>query len=89
VGAALGGLFAVWMTSGKFKPVSQIISQLPPAKKKKIYDEVVAIFKGLHWSDIAEVIALVKGSAELKQQLIKVLENYFKKHLNAEIQYGK
>ncbi|NXL91891.1 CS012 protein, partial [Alectura lathami] len=89
VGGALGGLLGAWMTSGHFKPVSQILLELPPAEQQKIYDEAVAIVRGLDWTDMAQLTALVMGSGHLQQQLAGVVINYLTRELCAEIQYGE
>ncbi|XP_040832617.1 protein C19orf12 homolog isoform X1 [Ochotona curzoniae] len=45
VGGAIGGLLGAWMTSGQFQPVPQILMELPPAEKRKLYNEVLAIIR--------------------------------------------
>ncbi|KAM9289330.1 protein C19orf12 homolog [Morus bassanus] len=89
VGGALGGLFGAWMTAGQFRPVPQILLELPPAEQQKLYDEAVRIVRHLDWTDIAQLTSLVMGSASLQQKLTAVLINYLSKELSAEIQYGE
>ncbi|NWH66294.1 CS012 protein, partial [Geococcyx californianus] len=89
VGGAFGGLLGAWMTGGQFKPVPQILAELPPAEQQKLYDEAVVILRQLDWTDIAQLTALVMGNAGLQQQLTGVLINYLSKELRAEIQYGE
>ncbi|XP_064885336.1 protein C19orf12 homolog [Columba livia] len=87
VGGALGGLCGAWMTSGQFRPVPQILSELPPAEQQKLYDEAIVILRNLDWTDIVQLTALVMGNASLQQKLLGVLMNYLSKELRAEIQY--
>ncbi|NXS40190.1 CS012 protein, partial [Balaeniceps rex] len=89
VGGAFGGLLGAWMTSGQFKPVPQILLELPPAEQQKLYDEALAILRHLDWTDIAQLTALVMGNANLQQKLTAVLINYLSKELRADIQYGE
>ncbi|NXN31013.1 CS012 protein, partial [Nycticryphes semicollaris] len=89
VGGAFGGLLGAWMTGGQFRPVPQILLELPPAEQKKLCDEAVAILSYLDWTDIVHLTALVMGSASLQQKLTGVLINYLSKELRAEIQYGE
>ncbi|NWI69150.1 CS012 protein, partial [Todus mexicanus] len=89
VGGAFGGLLGAWMTAGHFRPVAQILMELPPAEQQKLYDEAVGILRHLDWTDVAQLTALVMGNAGLQQQLTAVLFNYFSKELRAEIQYGE
>ncbi|XP_009874879.1 PREDICTED: protein C19orf12-like [Apaloderma vittatum] len=77
------------MTTGQFRPVPQILLELPPAEQQKLYDEAVAVLGHLDWTDLAQLIALVMGNASLQQKLTGVLINYLSKELRAEIQYGE
>ncbi|XP_069724287.1 protein C19orf12 homolog [Phaenicophaeus curvirostris] len=89
VGGAFGGLLGAWMTTGQFKPVPQILAELPPAEQQKLYDEAIVILRRLDWTDVAHLTALVMSNASLQQQLTGVLINYLSKELRAEIQYGE
>lgn len=75
------------MTSGQFRPVPQILAELPPAEQQKLYDEAVVILRNIDWTDIVQLTALVMGNASLQQKLLGVLMNYLSKELRAEIQY--
>ncbi|XP_017355380.1 protein C19orf12 homolog isoform X2 [Cebus imitator] len=87
VGGAVGGLLGAWMTSGQFKPVPQIIMELPPAEQQRLFNEATAIIRHLEWTDAVQLTALVMGSEALQQQLLAMLVNYVTKELRAEIQY--
>ncbi|XP_008046622.1 protein C19orf12 homolog isoform X1 [Carlito syrichta] len=87
VGGAVGGLLGAWMTSGQFKPVPQIVMELPPAEQQKLFNEATAIIRNLEWTDAVQLTALVMGSEALQQQLLAMLTNYLTKELRAEIQY--
>ncbi|XP_006867445.1 PREDICTED: protein C19orf12 homolog [Chrysochloris asiatica] len=88
VGGALGGLLGAWMTSGQFKPVPQILMELPAAEKQKLFRKATAIVGHLDWTDIVQLTALVMGSEALHQQLLALVVNYITTELRAEIQYG-
>ncbi|XP_025710012.1 protein C19orf12 homolog isoform X1 [Callorhinus ursinus] len=87
VGGAVGGLLGAWMTSGQFKPIPQIIMELPPAEQQKLFNEATAILRHLDWMDVVQLTTLVMGSEALKQQLLAMLVNYVTKELRAEVQY--
>nr|XP_020007143.1 protein C19orf12 homolog isoform X1 [Castor canadensis] len=44
-GGAVGGLLGAWMARGQFKPVPQILMELPPAEQQKLFNEVAAIVR--------------------------------------------
>lgn len=75
------------MTSGQFKPVPQILMELPPTEQQKLFNEASAIIRHLDWTDAVQLTTLVMGSEILQQQLLAMLVNYVSKELQAEIQY--
>ncbi|XP_030367832.1 protein C19orf12-like isoform X2 [Strigops habroptila] len=77
------------MTSGQFRPVPQILLELPPAEQQKLYDEAAVILRHLDWTDVAQLTALVMRYANLQQKLTAVLKNYLTKQLKAKIQHRK
>ncbi|NWX50394.1 CS012 protein, partial [Steatornis caripensis] len=87
LGGAFGGLLGAWMTTGQFKPVPQILLELPPAEQQKLYNEAIVILRRLDWTDVVQLTALVMGNASLQQKLTTVLINYLSRELRAEIQY--
>ncbi|XP_074695646.1 protein C19orf12 homolog [Strix aluco] len=89
VGGAVGGLLGARMSSGQFKPVPQILWQLPPAEQKKLYNKAVVVLSRLHWTDIAELTTLVMEDMCLLENLTAVLINYLSKELGAKIQYTR
>lgn len=87
VGGALGGLLGSWLTSGQFRPLPQILMELPPNQQQKLYEDVMAILGNLNWTDAAQLIALVMGNSTLQQQVTAALLNYITKELRAEVRY--
>ncbi|XP_045298560.1 protein C19orf12 homolog isoform X1 [Leopardus geoffroyi] len=87
VGGAVGGLLGAWMTSGQFKPIPQILMELPPAEQQKLFNQATAIVRHLEWMDAVQLTTLVMGSEALQQQLLAMLVNYVTKELQAEVQY--
>ncbi|XP_049570459.1 protein C19orf12 homolog [Orcinus orca] len=85
-GGAVGGLLGAWMTSGQFKPVPQIIMELPSPEHQKLLNEATAIVRRLEWTDAVQLTILVMGSEALQQQLLAMLANYVTKELQAEVQ---
>ncbi|XP_058010776.1 uncharacterized protein LOC131183976 isoform X1 [Ahaetulla prasina] len=87
-GGAVGGLLGAWMASGQFKPIPQIILELPPAEQQRLYKDVCAIIQNLDWTDIAQLTAFVMASGSLQEKLLGVLTSYIINELRGEIQYG-
>ncbi|NXR66346.1 CS012 protein, partial [Rhadina sibilatrix] len=86
VGGAVGGLLG-WITSGQFKPVPQILVELPAVERQKLCDEATAIVKNLNWTDAAQLIALVMANSALKDKVLAVLTTYLTNELKAQIKY--
>lgn len=76
-----------WLTSGQFRPLPQILMELPTAQKEKLYAEVVLVLGSLDWMDAAQLIALVMGNATLQQQVTAALLSYVTNELRAEVCY--
>ncbi|XP_042733005.1 protein C19orf12 homolog [Lagopus leucura] len=87
LGGALGGLLGAWMTSGHFKPVPQILMELPPAEQQKLCNEAIAIVRNIDWIDVFQLTVLVMGSGDLKFLLAKAVERFLVRELNAQIKY--
>ncbi|CAK6961999.1 protein C19orf12 homolog [Scomber scombrus] len=87
VGGAVGGLLGSWLTSGQFRPLPQILMELPPAQQQKLCDDVTAVLGNLNWTDAAQLITLVMGSATLQQQVVAALLGYVTNELKAEVRY--
>ncbi|CAH7357302.1 LOC690000 [Phodopus roborovskii] len=88
VGGTVGGLLGAWMTSGQFKPVPQILMELPPAEQQKLVNEAKAIIWNLDWTDAIQLISLVMSNEAMQQKLLAMLTTYITKKLGAEICYG-
>ncbi|NXH37892.1 CS012 protein, partial [Dicaeum eximium] len=88
LGGAVGGLIG-WMTSGQFKSVPQILLELPPAEKQKLCTEAMAVVKNIHWTDAAQLIALVMSNSALTEKVLGVLTTYLTNELKAQLKYGE
>lgn len=75
------------MTSGQFKPVPQILMELPPAEQQKLVNEAKAVIGNLDWTDTVQLTALVMSNQAMQQKLLTVLATYITKELQAEIRY--
>ncbi|XP_068174587.1 protein C19orf12 homolog isoform X2 [Antennarius striatus] len=87
VGGAVGGLLGSWLTSGQFRPLPQILMELPPKEQQKLYNDIMAVLGNLNWMDAAQLIALVMGNSTLQQQVTATLINFITKELRAEVRY--
>ncbi|NXX43229.1 CS012 protein, partial [Tricholaema leucomelas] len=88
LGGAFGGILGAGMT-GKFKPVPQILLELSPAQRQKLYHDAMAVLKNSYWTDATDLLALAMEDYDLQQKLTAVLINYLTRQLGAKIQYGK
>ncbi|XP_055064178.2 protein C19orf12 homolog [Misgurnus anguillicaudatus] len=88
VGATVGGALGWWMTSGEFQPLHQIIMELPPEQKQKLYSDVMAVLGNLNWDDIAQLISLVMGNSSMHMRVLSTILTYATKELGAKVEYG-
>ncbi|KAA0723567.1 Protein C19orf12 -like protein [Triplophysa tibetana] len=87
LGATIGGALGWWMTSGRFQPLHQIIIELPPRQKKKLYDDVMAVLGKLDWIDLAQLLVLVMGNSSLQMHVLSTILSFATKELGAKVQY--
>ncbi|NXD94763.1 CS012 protein, partial [Chaetorhynchus papuensis] len=87
-GGVVGGLLG-WITSGDFKPVPQILMELPTSERQKLCNEAMAVIKNLDWTDAAQLVGLVMANAALKEKLVGVLISYLSRELRAQIKYAE
>ncbi|XP_073693007.1 protein C19orf12 homolog [Garra rufa] len=88
IGGALGGAVGWWMTSGKFHPLHQIIMEMPPQQKMKLYSDVMAELGSLNWVDVAQLIWLVMGNSSLQMRVLTTLISFATKELGAKVEYA-
>ncbi|XP_043306194.1 protein C19orf12 homolog [Cervus canadensis] len=88
-GGAVRGLLGAWMTSEKFKPVPQIIMELPADEQERLFINAIAILRQLPWTNVKQLTMLVMGSETLQEQLVDMLKNYFSKELGSEVKQDK
>ncbi|XP_070757883.1 protein C19orf12 homolog [Enoplosus armatus] len=86
VGGTAGSLLG-WLSSSQFKPLPQILMELSPTQKRKLYNDVAAVLGNLDWTNAAQLVALVMGNATLQQQVTAALLSYITKELRAEVRY--
>lgn len=87
IGSSLGGAVGWWMTSGTFRPLHQIIIEMPPQQKMKLYSEVMAVLGKLDWVDLAQLIFLVMGNSSLQMRVLTTLISFATKELGAKVEY--
>ncbi|XP_028305972.1 protein C19orf12 homolog isoform X2 [Gouania willdenowi] len=75
------------MTSGQFKPLPQIIMELSPQQKQKLYNDLMVILADVQWTDVLQLTMLVMSNQAMKQQLTTALLGYVTKELQAEVHY--
>ncbi|KAK7170178.1 hypothetical protein R3I94_000423 [Phoxinus phoxinus] len=89
IGGALGGAVGWWMTNDKFQPLHQIIMEMPPQQKKKLYSDVMAVLGNLDWVDLAQLIFLVMGNSSMQMRVLTTLISFATKELGAKVEYGQ
>ncbi|XP_029423536.1 protein C19orf12 homolog isoform X2 [Nannospalax galili] len=75
------------MRHSQFKPVPQILMELPPAEKQKLFNQATAITGNLDWAGTMQLTALVLFNDALQQKLLDMLVTYITSELQAEIRY--
>ncbi|XP_034974684.2 protein C19orf12 homolog [Zootoca vivipara] len=91
VGATVGGLLGKQMTAGQFKPVRQIIQEMPPEKQQQLYKIALRVIRDrdMEWPNVAQLMNLVMEDVAIQEQLVGVVMDYLANELKAEIKFDK
>ncbi|XP_060132448.1 protein C19orf12 homolog [Zootoca vivipara] len=91
VGATVGGLLSKQMTAGQFKPVRQIIQEMPPEKQQQLYKIALRVIRDrdMEWPNVAQLMNLVMEDVAIQEQLVGVVMDYLANELKAEIKFDK
>lgn len=89
IGGTLGSAVGWWMTKDQFRPLHQIIMEMSPEQKKKLYSEIIKNLKNLAWDNVSELISSVISNPSLKKKVLAILESFAKEQLRAKVKYGK
>lgn len=76
-GAAIGGIYS-WKTSDDFKPLPQILREMPPAQLDELLKSVMAILVHLKWETVEGLIDYVMKDIPLKKAIIDELKRRVK-----------
>lgn len=85
LGGALGGAFAAYSASGKFKSVGEILLEMDEEKKQLLYTKATAIINNVGPQDIVALTAFVVGNPAIKQQLMGTVVDHVHNQLKMEI----
>ncbi|XP_042582809.1 protein C19orf12 homolog [Cyprinus carpio] len=89
IGGTLGSAVGWWMTRGQFRPLHQIIMEMSPQQRKKLYSQIMENLKNLPWDNVHKLLQLVMSNPSLNKQVLDVLDSFAKKELRANVKHGK
>ncbi|XP_059378800.1 protein C19orf12 homolog [Carassius carassius] len=89
IGGTLGSAVGWLMTRDQFRPLHQIIMEMSPKQKKKLYSAVMEKLGNLAWDNLPELILSVIRNASLMTQILDILESFAKEQLKAKVKHGK
>ncbi|XP_045674661.1 protein C19orf12 homolog [Phyllostomus hastatus] len=87
VGGSAGALLGAWMSSGQCQSVPEILMELPPAERRKLLREFMAIVQHLDWRDTEELTDMVMDRKELQQPVVDMLVHYVTNELGAKVSF--
>lgn len=76
-GAAIGVIYS-WKTSDDFKPLPQILREMPPAQLDELLKSVMAILVHLKWETVEGLVDYVMKDIPLKKAIIDELKRRVK-----------
>ena len=89
VGGALGGAAAAFMARDKFKPVSEVLAELPEERREALAEAVRRILGTVDAGDAVELVALVQGNALLKAKIAQEMVTFLAAQVNVPVVQGQ
>uniref|UniRef100_A0A673IXY3 CS012 protein n=1 Tax=Sinocyclocheilus rhinocerous TaxID=307959 RepID=A0A673IXY3_9TELE len=85
IGGALRSAVGWLMTRGKFRPLHQMIMEMSPQEREKLYSELMEELGILAWDNLSELILPVMSNSSLKMQVLDILKYFARKQLRAKM----
>uniref|UniRef100_UPI00358ECD93 protein C19orf12 homolog isoform X1 n=1 Tax=Myxine glutinosa TaxID=7769 RepID=UPI00358ECD93 len=87
IGGTLGGLVGATYTKGQFRPLGEVLAELPPAKRQQLATLLDAIVSSLDWTDAVTLAMLLNQNGELKGRFFSALTTYVQQEMQAQVRY--
>uniref|UniRef100_UPI00358DFD89 protein C19orf12 homolog isoform X2 n=1 Tax=Myxine glutinosa TaxID=7769 RepID=UPI00358DFD89 len=87
MGGTLGGLVGATYTKGQFRPLGEVLAELPPAKRQQLATLLDAIVSSLDWTDAVTLAMLLNQNGELKGRFFSALTTYVQQEMQAQVRY--
>ena len=84
-GGAAGGVVASYFSYDSFKPLSTTIKEMRPEYQRAMVISISKIFENVDAMDALEVLALIKGSTELKAKVVGELKSFCQDQLSLQL----
>uniref|UniRef100_A0A673L3G3 Chromosome 19 open reading frame 12 n=1 Tax=Sinocyclocheilus rhinocerous TaxID=307959 RepID=A0A673L3G3_9TELE len=89
IGGVLGSAVGWLMTRGKFRPLHQMIMEMSPQQREKLYSQLMEELGILACDNLSELILSGMSNPSLKMQVLVILKSFARKQLRAKVKYGK
>jgi len=88
VGGTVGGTVSYLRSRNKFISVGEILMNMDPKLKERLYQDSMNIFEKFAIEDVLTLHALVHGDDLLRQQLVLQITNHIHDNLKLELREG-
>jgi len=88
VGGTVGGTVSYLRSRNKFISVAEILINMDPKLKERLYQDSINIFEKFAIEDVKTLHTLVYGDALLRQQLVMRITNHVHGNLKLELREG-
>jgi len=85
IGGTLGGILATFITKDQFVPVSQVIMDMEPRDKERLYMSMENFVTSLDATDAMQLVALMQGNEILKRNVIAALTTFMRDNTNYNV----
>ncbi|XP_030378217.1 protein C19orf12 homolog [Scaptodrosophila lebanonensis] len=86
IGGAAGGIAAYKMTSGKFRPLGEVIlNDLTDRQREQLVQHVSKAVAEIHPSDVVMLLPLLMNNASIQQAVLKTVVSFVSNELRMQI----
>lgn len=86
-GGALGGIVGAAYTKGQFRPLGEVLAELPPAERQQLATSLDQIVSSLQWTDAVALAMFLNQNGDLKERFFRVLMTYVQQNMHAQVHY--
>ncbi|GAB6033318.1 hypothetical protein CHUAL_013087 [Chamberlinius hualienensis] len=85
IGATVGGITGAYLSSGKFKSIPMVITEMPSHQQHDLARRLENVLNGIDIYDVVTLTTFIMSNSTLRMKLLGMITEYVKKELHMDI----